>query len=99
LSFEDAERELLPRMTGAAATLRAGTRDRKLENGVALEANKIAGALRMETVEEARSIVGKIGERAKNILDTRWPEIERVAKGLLKRGSLSGVEVAVLLTA
>jgi hypothetical protein len=99
ISHAEAELELLPLMTGAAATLRAGYRDEKLHNAVALQANKIAGALRMQTVEEAQNVVGEIGERAKGLLAWRWHAVERVAKALRSRSTLAGEDIAALLSA
>lgn len=95
----EADAELLPRLTGAAAMLRAGKIDHKLQNGVALEANKIAGAMRLSTADEVQSTIGRIDARARELVAWRWHAIERVANALLRRGTLTSDEVAALLTA
>lgn len=91
------ERELLPTLAGATAMLRSGAKDRKLQNAVALEANKVAGVTCVQTADDAKAIFQPIDERARQLVNWRWHSIERIARGLMKNFVLTAEEITALM--
>lgn len=98
----NAETELLPRLTGAAAALRfCGDINKaapKLGAGILVETLGILGPLALSTSEsEAVRIKNEFSARATQLVTWRWHAIERLANALLRCGTLAGTEIAELI--
>ncbi len=59
----------------------------------------IADQAAAEIEDELKHLVDQLREEARQIIETRWPEVEAVAEALLQSGALGGAEVRRILEA
>jgi hypothetical protein len=98
----DPEAELLQLLAGGLALFRGchGKTDPKLGAALEFKMLGIIGALALATSEaEASKRVKAVDDRVKQLVTWRWHAIERIAQALIRKATLTGDEVAALLTA